>query len=304
MFVYPMTGTATFSAIDLSRLPAPDVIETLDYEAIYGEMLARLRTFIPDFDDTLESDPAVRILQVAAYYRLLDRQRVNDAARAVMVAYAMGGDLDQLGAVFGVQRLMITPADVPNNLPAVMESDEDLRRRIVLAPEGYSVAGPAGAYIFHTLSADPAVLDASATSPEPGQVVVSVLGRTGSGAASSELLDAVSAALSAEDVRPLTDEVIVQSAEIIDYAIDAELRTYPGPDATIVIAEANVRLTDYMARQRRIGRDITRSGIFAALHVDGVQNVTLDQPAADIVIGETQAAYCTARSVVHVGTAE
>lgn len=299
-----MTGTATFNAIDLSRLPAPDVIETLDYETIYAEMLARLRSFIPDFDDTLESDPAVRILQVAAYFRLLDRQRVNDAARAVMIAYAMGGDLDQLAAIFGVERLILAPADPDNELPAVLESDDDLRRRVILAPEGYSVAGPTGAYIFHALSADPEVRDASATSPEPGQVVVSVLARTGTGAAGAPLLATVEAALSAESVRPLTDEVIVQSAVIVDYSIDAEVRTYPGPDATIVLAEANARLTAWIADQRRIGRDITRSGIFAALHVEGVHKVTLIAPAADITIGETQAANCTARSVVHLGTGE
>ena len=82
-----------------------------------------------------------------------------------------------------------------------MESDADFRRRIILAPEGYSVAGPEGAYIFHALSADPDVLDASATSPTPGEVVVTVLSRTGDGTAPPELLATVEAAGSADDVR-------------------------------------------------------------------------------------------------------
>src|SRR3546814_9711108 len=55
-------------------------------------------------------------------------------------------------------------------IPAVMESDSDLRRRLVLAPEGYSVAGPEGAYIFHALSAHPDVLDASAIRSEERSV--------------------------------------------------------------------------------------------------------------------------------------
>jgi len=299
-----MTGISTFSAIDLSRLPAPDAIEPLDYETIYGEMLARLRTFIPDFDDSLESDPAVRILQVAAYFRLLDRQRVNDAIRAVMIAYAAGADLDHLAAVFGVARLTVTPADPENNIAAVMESDDDLRRRVILAPEGYSVAGPVGAYIFHALTAHADVLDASATSPEPGQVVVSLLARDGDGTASAALIDAVEAALNAESVRPITDEVIVASAEIVDYEIAAQIWTYPGPDAAIVLAEAESRLAAYRAAQRRIGRDITLSGIYAALHVEGVQRVALPSPAADIPISETQAANCIAATVTHMGTAE
>ena len=46
-----------------------------------------------------------------------------------------------------------------------------------------SVAGPTGAYEFHALSADGDVKDAAATSPAPGEVVVTVLSRTGDGAA-------------------------------------------------------------------------------------------------------------------------
>ncbi|NUV25651.1 hypothetical protein MS6204_04603 [Escherichia coli] len=42
----------------------------------------------------LESEPATKLLQENAYRELLLRQRINEAAQAVMVAYAMGGDLD------------------------------------------------------------------------------------------------------------------------------------------------------------------------------------------------------------------
>ncbi len=41
----------------------------------------------------LESEPATKLLQENAYRELLLRQRINEAAQAVMVAYAMGGDL-------------------------------------------------------------------------------------------------------------------------------------------------------------------------------------------------------------------
>ena len=45
-----------------------------------------------------------------AYRELLIRQRVNDAARGVMLATASGTDLDNLAANFNVERLLITPA--------------------------------------------------------------------------------------------------------------------------------------------------------------------------------------------------
>ena len=294
---------ATYTAVDLSRLPAPDIIEALDFETIQADAVARMVELMPDFENR-DSDPVTKLLQVVSYIVQLVRQRVNDAARAVMPAYAVGADLDNIGALFGIIRLTITPADTVLGIPAAMESDADFRRRMVLAPEGYSVAGPEGAYIFHALSADGDVLDASATSPDPGEVLVSILSRTGSGAASPELIATVATYVSDETRRPLTDFVTVQSAEIVNYAVVATLTTFSGPDGGVVLAAAQASLDAYVESSHRLGRDITRSALFAALHVEGVQNVVLTSPAADIVISRTQAPYCTGTTVNYAGTAE
>ncbi|MFT3967913.1 MAG: baseplate J/gp47 family protein [Sphingobium sp.] len=295
----------TFTAVDLSKLPAPSVVEALDYETIYADILADFLEREPDFDATVESDPAVKLLQVAALREFTIRARINDAARAVMVAFAEEGDLDHLAAVFGVERLTLTPADTINNVAAVMEDDTDLRRRVLLAPEGYSVAGPEGAYIFHALSASSDVLDASAVETEqPGEVLVTVLSRNGAGAAAPELVATVAAYLSDETRRPLTDMVTVQSAQIVDYAVIATLTTFAGPDSAIVLAESRARLDAYIAETHRLGRDITRAGIIAALYCPGVQNVDLASPAADIVLDRTQAGNCTGIAIAYAGTGE
>lgn len=298
--------SATFTAIDLSRLPAPTLIETLSYEATYAEMLAKLKESLPDFDDSLESDPAVKVLQLCAYFRMLDRQRVNDAARALMIAFATGSDLDQLGArpEFNVARLELAPADPVTGTAAIMESDDEFRRRIVLAPEAFSVAGPSGAYISHALSADPDVLDASAVSPSPAVVNVYVLSRTGTGTAAAPLLATVTAALSGETVRPIGDRLTVYTASIVTYAVTASIKTFSGPDPAVVLAEAQARIEAYVADAKRLGRDITRSAIFAALHVAGVQNVTLTSPAADLVNNDNQAGHCTGITLTYAGVAE
>lgn len=301
-----MPGMAdTFTAVDLSRLPAPSVVEALDYETIYGAMLAQLQLFVPDFDATVESDPAVKLLQVAAYRELLIRARVNDAARQVMVAFATGSNLDHLGALFGISRLLITPADPENDIAAVYESDDDLRSRVVIAPEALSVAGPEGAYIFHARSADGDVLDASATSPNPGDVLVTILSRTAGGVASPALIASVAAYLSSESRRPMTDHVIVQSAAIVPFVVIANITTFSGPDSAIVLAASRARLDAYLARSNRLGRDITRAGLIAALGgVEGIQNVILTAPAADIVLNRTQAGRCTAITITHGGVGE
>ena len=285
----------TFTAVDLSQLPAPDVIEPLDFEAIFAAMLADLQARDPDFSALVESDPAFKILQVAAYRELLLRQRINEAAHAVMLPYALGADLDNLAGLFGVVRLVVDPGD-PSAIPPVpptLESDADFRRRVTLSMEGFSTAGPVGAYIFHALSASGDVLDASVISPEPGEVRVTVLSRDGNGAPSSELLAAVSSALNDQDVRPLTDTVIIQAPVIETFTIEATLYFFSGPDAGVVMQSAQAAAQAYADAQRRLGRDITLSGIYAALHQPGVQRVDLAEPSANIVIGPTEAAFCT-----------
>lgn len=301
-----MTDYTTYTAVDLSRLPAPAVIEALSYEVIRQQMLDDLqaRLGVAAFDALIASDPAIAVLEVAAYREFLLRGRVNDAARAVMPAFAIGADLDQLAALMGVTRLLIDPADPLTGTPAIYESDTNLRRRLVLAPEGYSVAGPEGAYIFHALSADADVLDASATSPAPGQVVVTVLSRVGDGTASAGLVAAIGDYLSAETRRPMTDQVTVQPAAILNYSVEAQLYTFAGPDSSIVLAHAQTGLARYIADSHRLGRDVTMSGLYAALHVEGVQRVVLVHPTADLVVDRTQASWCAASSIVLAGLAE
>jgi phage-related baseplate assembly protein len=297
-----------YTQVNLSQLQPPDVIEALDFEAIFAAMLADLQARDPVFSALVESDPAYKILEVAAYRELLLRQRINDAAKSVMLALATGADLDQIAANYNVERLVIDPG-APTAVPPVpptYESDSDFRNRILLSLEGYTTAGSVGAYQFHALSASGDVKDVAVASPPlvPGQVNVAVLSRTGNGAASTPLVNTVYAALSADTVRPLCDAVVVQSAGIVNYSITAVLTLYPGVGQETALAAALAAAQAYAADMHRIGRDITRSGLFAALHQPGVQNVSLTAPAADVVIAWNQAAWCTAINVTVGGTGE
>lgn len=295
-----------FTAVDLSRLPFPAAVETLDYEVILAAMLADLRARDPLFNAIVESDPAYKILEVAAYRELVVRQRVNDAVKGVMLAYAADSDLDQIAANYGVSRLTIQAANestIPPT-PAIYESDDDLRQRTLLSLEGYTTAGSEGSYVFHGLSADADVKDIQAVSPSPGLVTVYVLSRTGDGTADAGLTDAVAAALNGERVRPMTDQVTVLSANIVNYTIEAELLTYPGPDALVVRDAAIAAATAYAEAQRRIGYDITLSGVYAALHQPGVQRVNLTAPTTNITIAEGEASYCTAITLTAAGATD
>jgi phage-related baseplate assembly protein len=294
-----------FTAVDLSRLPFPAAVETLDYETILAAMIADLVARDAAFTALVESDPAYKVLEVAAYRELLLRQRVNEAVKATTLAYALGDDLDNIAANYSVQRLLLDAGN-PDAIPPVeptYEDDTSLRRRVQLAFEGFSTAGPEGAYLFHALGADADVLDAAVDSPTPGAVEVAILSRVDDGAASAELLAAVTAKLG-EDVRPLTDNVTVQAAIVLEYAVTATIKTYSGPDANVVMDAAQAAMEAYAAENFRLGRDITLSGIYAALHQEGVQNVTLTAPAASIVADWNQAARCTAITLTNGGVGE
>ncbi|MCM7155146.1 baseplate assembly protein [Enterobacter roggenkampii] len=296
-----MSGT-----IDLSQLPPPVVVEPLDFETLFNERKEAFIALYPEDEQdvirrtlSLESEPITMLLEENCYRELLLRQRVNEAARAVMVAYSVGSDLDQLAANFNVERLTITPEDdsVVPPVPAVMESDGDLRVRTPQAFEGLSVAGPTAAYEFFGLSADGRVADVSAVSPTPACVTISVLSREGDGTASQELIDIVASALNGEEVRPVADRVTVQAAEIVPYEIDATLYIYPGPESEPIRQASEQKLQAYIADQRRLGRDIRLSAIYAALHVEGVQRVELAQPLADMVLNDSQASNCTGYTI-------
>lgn len=295
-----------FTAINLAQVAPPDVIEPLDFEQILTAMLAALLERAPELDAQVESEPFMKVLEVCAYRELQLRARINDAARAVMLPYSTGADLDNLGALFGVERLEINPADLTAIPPvaAVFESDSDFRHRIQLSLEGLSTAGPEGAYIYHALSADGQVLDASATSPLPGRVVITVLSRVGTGVPSAALLAAVLAKLSDESVRPLTDYVQVQAATIVPYQVSATLYFYAGPDREVIMANARAALESYTNGQHRLGLDVTLSGIYAALHQPGVQRVDLASPTANLVINRQSASYCTAINLTDGGLDE
>lgn len=277
--------------IDLSQLPAPDVVAPLNFETELAALKASVLLVLPELADVidLESEPINKVLQIIAYEKVSMQARVNDAARACMLAYATGADLDHLAALLSVKRL-------PD------ETDDRLRRRAQMALEGETVAGSAASYVFHALSSSNLVKDASVDSPTPGTVRVTVLSSEDDGTASAELMAHVQDYLSADERRPLSDTVSVVPAVIVPYEVQAVLKVYPGPASSPLLEAAQNALQAYITEHRQLGHDITRSGLFACLHQPGVQNVVLTEPAQDVIIAAHQAPYCTAIAVTLGGT--
>lgn len=276
--------------IDLSALPFPDVLETLDYEAELQECKDDLIQRDPELEDALniESEPLVKLLQTFAYRTLLKTAKINDKAKALMLAYAKGADLDHLAANRNVYRKTIIEGNPNANPPieAVMESDEDLRRRTQLQPESMS-AGSVGCYQFWGLSAHGHVRDISITNPSDGVVEVWVQSHVDE-IAPQTLLDIVDQTIEPGTRRPLTDHVLVKASTPMEWSLNATLILFPGPDADVVLQAAVAAANEYKEIVSSQGYDVTRSALFKALHQGGVQNVILTDPPLDVVIPSSQ----------------
>lgn len=295
--------STTFSAIDLSQLPVPQVVEQIDFETILAERKAYLISLYPADQQAeisarleLESEPLTKLLEENAYREVVWRQRVNEAALATMLASARAADLDQVAANYNVKRLVVVPGN-PSAVPPVaevLEDDDSLRERAQMAWEGLSTAGPRNSYIFHARASDGRVADATAVSPSPAVVVVTVQALAGDGTAPVDLVAVVNTYLSDEDRRPVADRLTVQGAQVLPYSVNAKLYlNTSGPESEPIMEAAEAALLAYVHQRRRLGMEVSESAIHAALHVEGVRKVELES-WADIVATEYQAPYCTA----------
>jgi phage-related baseplate assembly protein len=308
--------------IDLSRLPLPDVIETLDFEVILAERQARLLALTPEADRdalaellALESEPLTKYLQENAYRELVLRQRINEAATAGMLAANRGADLDGVAGRYETARLE-------------GESDERLRERTQLAFYQVAAAGPADRYRRVALDAHPDVIAVDAWQQSPGVVRIALLTRHTSPAdTAGDVQLALGAALftqpsdtqqatlpgdsgtpayasarqrlHADDVQPVGVALHVSAPSYATYRLEATLVVPPGPDPERLLAAARQRLEQRLQQMTAFRIDVHRAALKAALLVDGARNVELLEPTQDIPRGPGELAVCT-QIVLHV----
>lgn len=266
-------------APELAGLPTPQVLETLRFETVFDALLRDFQVRYPQYSALLASDPAIKLIEVAAYRELLLRARINEAARANLLAFAVGHDLEHLGAFYGVSRLP-------------QEQDEPLRRRIRARIMGFANAGGAAHYRYWALSASPEVADVAVDSPGPGRVRISVLPTGHSDTVPEALLETVRATVLRDDVRVLTDTVEVVPVSLVPMTVSAQIWLYP--DTPMAVFEGLApRLIRELAQAAVLGWDLTQSWLIGQLQQPGIHKVALISPDADIRIHSTQAVRLT-----------
>lgn len=269
--------------INIALLPPVEVVTQVDFEEIVSEIVQEA-----GIENASPTDPSYRIALACAYRESILRQDANEQARGVMLAFAKGAALDHVG---------VTYYKHPDGSPVTRldgEPDEDYRARLQASPEGLSVAGPDEGYRFHARSAHHLVKDVSVDSPAPVEVDLYILSNELGGAASDEILTAVSAYI--EPRRPLTDLVRVNSAEIIPYNVTASLVLKAGPDPELVRQTAENSVAAYIELKRALGGRVVESGLHASLMIEGVEEVHLSN-WTDVICNKKQAPVCESMSV-------
>ena len=336
----------------LKNLPYPGVIEELNYDELLKGIKELFKSYLPDKEMALlESDNYSALLETLAYRELLLRARINSSVKAMLLPFSSGSDLDNIVAIYGIERLkgekptasielsLSTPRDADTIIPAgsvlasdngdvayvketaivkkgelkttavsvldkfikssplkceyiqtpfpfvlkakqlsefeggaEVESDERLKERAVLSLERFSTAGSKKAYIYHALSANAKVEEASVLNGGPG--IVKVYLKTSD--MSEETRLSVADYLSGEKVRPLTDTVIVENATIKNIEVMAELEL-----TDMFLQDSIDKEIKASKSSLSIGEDLNLSYVYSTLHKNGVYRARLITPSTD-----------------------
>lgn len=280
--------------IDLSRLPAPTVIEALDFETLQAAFISRfaeawaeqraIDPTLPEWDvGTLETDPAVIASEAWSYLRLLDRQRVNDVIKAVLAPLAKGADLDNVVARIGIERLTVVAAT--DTAEAIMETDARLLQRYLLAFTR-PAAGSADRYLLEAMTAWPTMMAGRvigrSVHGRKGDVDIVVSGPGGRDATDEELAT-VRTACTSTSVKPEATSVSVLRATRNVYDVVGRVMVPNGPDAETVRLEAIARIRAAGTAHMVIGGEVPVNALEGAAYGTSVTRANLAAPAADIV---------------------
>ena len=263
------------------------VLEDIDSEQILNERMARLKQLWASYDppssaqydvEALEFDPIKINQEACTFFELLLRDRVNQAARSITLAYAIGTDLDAIATRY------------PGGVPRLEgESDDRYRRRIWLSPNTLSPHGTAEAYEFWALTALPELRDVTALRSVmhdyyPTILITCLMEPPLDPKPTDEQLVQIRAYISGLSRMGLTDVISVNPPKIHDTEYKVGVWLYPGasPDQTITKIQSS--LEKLVRDQYWLGHDHSHMAIHAACSMTGVHHVDIIEPAEEIFI--------------------
>lgn len=168
---------------------------------------------------------------------------------------------------------------------ADLETDENLAKRIFLAPSSWSTAGPDDAYKYWVRTFNPAIGDVMVESETPGEVDIFFILQDGQ-IPDQTMIQELEDYLSNEEIRPLTDQVIVRAPEIREYQIDLTyyINKSDRTKASQIHENIQTAVQEYMRWQRaKIGRDINPDQLRKQLVSAGAKRLEIREPVFEAI---------------------
>lgn len=253
---------------------AQDLTSTFDFESILHDLKTDILTAWNqrgwNIKGLSESDPAMRLLQIAAYRELYLRQEIQESINNCHLKNACGVYLDRLAALLDERRLP-------------QESDNSFRERISMIWENAKPIGTHRAYeekiLSHSAVKDVRLFVEEIPDFDHGQaldfyiLLVPELAEDPNYNREKFLTEIRSLV---ENVRLVTDYTRFYLAEIKPYTIDATLKKdHRGPGRKEILLQAKKDLEAYVIEMYRLGRTVNMAAVQQILRQSGAQAINL-----------------------------
>jgi phage-related baseplate assembly protein len=283
------------------------VLEEIDTEQILADRMQRLKTLWAKYDppsaaqydvEMLEFDPIKINQEACTFFELLLRDRVNQAARSITLAYAIGTDLDAIATRY------------PGGVPRLEgETDDRYRRRIWLSPNTLSPHGTAEAYEFWALTALPALRDVTAIRSVqhdyyPTILITCLMGwEFADPKPLQEELVAIRAYIQDLSRQGLTDVISVNPPKIMNVDYSVAVWLYPTTISDQTLTKIRSNLEQLIKDQYWLGHDHSHTAIHAACNLPGVHHVDIILPSGNVEIGSDWVVVVNSLTVTLAGRA-
>jgi phage-related baseplate assembly protein len=340
------TQPSRFSVIQPSLLPPLRALEVISTENNITARMAQLKIIWDKYDppnaakydvENLEFDPLKIQAELAAFFEALVRNRVNQAVRAVTLAFSVGSDLDAIASRYPYGLPRKTTAAGTWNGPGTQEPDDTYRTRIWNSPSILSLSGPGQAvyesYVFWAMSAAmppgelPIKHAAAFTIPQTGKVFVPILPMAAinmtwvHSAVDRKLWTLTPGAVvlptptqistvydfihaPGEARMGLTDILNVTRPKVINTTIDADLYWFPGIDVDALIAATNKAVADLVVALNWLGADLTLLALEGAFAQAGMYRTIIRSPATDVTTDTSGVVNISSVRLRYIGSGE
>lgn len=164
-------------------------------------------------------------------------------------------------------------------------TDDEFYELMVSGQDAYTSAGAKGAYEFYARKVSTNIQNVVVNSPEPCVVHIYAVMKDGT-LASEEMKAAILAACNADEIRPLTDQVSVEDAELVTYNIN--MTYYLSRDSTESAAtiqeKVEAAVEEFIAWEHaQIGRDINPSKLNQLVVEAGAKRTVINSPTFTVL---------------------